>query len=259
MTWATKRQLLYTLIMIAFLGLIGFLIILPSLNKAPTCNDGKQNGDEVGIDCGGSCPLACVSEVNQISVNWVRSFKVVSGRYNAVAYLVNHNKNTAIQKINYRFRFADKDNVYIGTREGSTYVPPSGNFVVFEPAIDMGRLVPIYTTFEFTQNPFWIQVSQQKIDQLKILVSDINLENENTSPRLSATIRNTSLFQIPGVNVMAILYDKDGNAVSASRTYLDAMQGEEISKVNFTWMEPFSDKVVSKEVIPIFNIFSVKF
>ena len=25
----------------------------------PTCNDGIQNGDETGVDCGGSCPLAC--------------------------------------------------------------------------------------------------------------------------------------------------------------------------------------------------------
>ncbi|MBN2459264.1 hypothetical protein JXB28_03180 [Candidatus Woesearchaeota archaeon] len=28
---------------------------------APSCDDGFQNGDETGIDCGGSCPLACSS------------------------------------------------------------------------------------------------------------------------------------------------------------------------------------------------------
>jgi len=27
--------------------------------NTPTCSDGKQNGDETGIDCGGSCPNAC--------------------------------------------------------------------------------------------------------------------------------------------------------------------------------------------------------
>ena len=26
---------------------------------APTCNDGIQNGDEEGVDCGGSCPDSC--------------------------------------------------------------------------------------------------------------------------------------------------------------------------------------------------------
>src|SRR5271157_2786511 len=130
MTWAFKRKFFYAAIVVVFLAVSGFLIIYPHLNQAPTCTDGKQNGDETGIDCGGSCPLACTFQVNQISIRWARSFEVVPGRYNAVAYLVNSNKNTAIEKINYRFRFADKDNIYIGKREGSTYVPPSGNFAI---------------------------------------------------------------------------------------------------------------------------------
>ena len=99
----------------------------------------------------------------------------VPGRYNAVAYLVNHNKNAAIQKINYRFRFADANNVYIGKREGSTFIPPGGNFVVFEPGIDIGNSIPVYVTFEFTETPIWLQVSQEKIDQLKVFVSNIQL------------------------------------------------------------------------------------
>ena len=28
---------------------------------APTCTDGVQNGDETGVDCGGSCPTACAT------------------------------------------------------------------------------------------------------------------------------------------------------------------------------------------------------
>ena len=258
MTWAFRRQLFYVAIVLVFFGALGFLIIYPHLNQAPTCTDGKQNGTETGVDCGGSCPLACTFQVDQISILWSRAFRVVPGRYNAVAYLENHNQNTAIYKINYRFRFADKDNVYIGKREGSTYVPPSGKFAVFEPAIDMGNSVPIYTTFEFSETPVWIQVSQEKIDQLKVLVSNIDLENTDTAPTLSAVLKNTSLFQIPEVNVVAILYDAQNNAVSASRSYLDTLQGQSSADVNFTWLEPFSEKIISKEIIPIFNIFSVK-
>jgi len=258
MSWASRRKILYIAIIIAFFVVLGFLIIYPSFNQAPTCTDGKQNGDETGIDCGGSCPIACTAQVDQISILWSRAFSVVDGRYNAVAYLENHNANTAINQISYRFRFADKDNVYIGKREGTTYVPPSGKFAVFEPAIDMGNSVPVYTTFEFTQTPVWIQVPADKINQLKVLVSDIKLSNEDTSPALSATLKNTSLFQIPEVNVIAILYNASGNAVSASRTYLDVLDGEESSLVNFTWVQSFSEKVISEEIIPIFNIFSVK-
>ena len=194
MTWAFKRQVFYIVVLILFFSGVGFLIAYPVVNKAPSCFDNKQNGTETGIDCGGSCAIACLAQTDPVSILWARSFRVVPGRYNAVAYLENHNKNTAINKINYRFRFADENNIYIGQKEGSTYVPPSGRFAVFEPGINVGNSIPVYTTFEFTQTPQWITIPQEKINQLKVLVSDVVLENESTSPTLSATIKNSSFF-----------------------------------------------------------------
>lgn len=258
MTWALKRQIFYIAILVLFFAGFGFLIISPYFNKAPICTDGKQNGDETGIDCGGSCANACSTQVDQISVIWTRAFRVIPGRYNAVAYIVNHNKNAAVEKINYRFRFADAKNIYIGKREGSTFVPPGGNFVVFEPGIDIGNSVPVYVTFEFTGIPTWLQVPQEKINQLKILISNIQLLDENTLPRLSATIKNNSLFTIPNVGVVAILYDAGGNAVSTSRTYLNQLSPLQNADINFTWPEPFSGTVVAKEIIPMYDIFSAK-
>ncbi len=35
----------------------------------PTCNDGQQNGDETGVDCGGSTCPACPSACNQITLS----------------------------------------------------------------------------------------------------------------------------------------------------------------------------------------------
>ncbi len=257
-TWALRRQIFYVIVLLLFFLIFGFLIISPSLNKAPTCADGKQNGDETGVDCGVSCPSPCDFQVDQISILWARAFRVVPGRYNAVAYLVNHNKSAAVEKINYKFRFADANNVYIGKREGSTFIPPGSNFAVFEPGIDIGNSIPVYVTFEFTQIPQWLQVSQEKINQLKILISNIQLIDETTSPRMSATLKNNSLFTVPNVDVIAILYDRGGNAISASRTYLDQLNPLQTSDINFTWPEPFVGKVIAKEIIPMYNIFSVK-
>ena len=256
--WAFKRKALYLIVVVAFISGLGYLIIAPYFNQAQTCFDGKQNGTETGVDCGGSCAIACTLQVDQISILWSRAFEVVPGRYNAVAYLENHNENDAIEKISYRFRFADKDNIYIGKREGETYIPPKGKFAVFESAIDVGNSVPVYTTFEFTEAPNWIQVSKTKIDQVKVFVSNIDLEDESTEPKLSAVVKNNSLFRIPDVSFVVILYDALGNAVSASRTYLTVLEGEESANLNFTWREPIPSPVVVKEIIPMFDIFSVK-
>jgi hypothetical protein len=258
MTWAMKRQILYVLFLVIVFSIFAFLISYPYLNKPPTCSDQKQNGTETGVDCGGGCARACLFEVDKISVLWSHAFKVVPGRYNAVAYLENHNSDKVVQKIKYRFRFADQNNIYIGKREGETVVPAGTRFAVFETAIDVGNSIPVYTTFEFTETPEWVTVPKEKIDQLKIVVSDIKLENADTSPSLSATIKNNSLFIIPELDVVAILYDAKGNAISASRTYLEKLGGGEGADIHFTWPEPLPGVVITKEIIPIFNIFSVK-
>lgn len=257
MTWALKRQIFYVAVLISFIAVTAFLIIYPKLNKPPTCEDGRQNGTETGIDCGGSCARACIAEVDDLDVLWARSFRVIPGRYNAVAYVANHNKNSAVQKINYRFRFGDKNNVYIGKREGSTFVPPGGNFAIFEAAIDIGNSVPVYTTFEFSETPVWFKVPMALLDQLKVLVSNIEI-SETDKPRLSATIKNDSLFTIPNLNVVAILYSADGNAVSSSKTSVSSLAPLATATLNFTWLEPFSAPIVAKEIIPIYDVFSVK-
>lgn len=258
MAWAFKRQLFYIGVLLIFFLVLGFLVVSPYINKVPSCTDGIQNGNETGIDCGGLCSRACTFEVDKISVLWSRTFEVIPGRYNAVAYLENHNKDKAVSKIRYKFRFADKDNIYIGKRDGQTFIPASGKFAIFEAGIGVGNSVPVYTTFEFTETPVWNVISEDKIKQLKILVSNIKLEDQNTNPRLSAVIKNDSLFTVPEVSVVALLYDEKGNAVSASRTYLDVLEKEESLNINFTWPKPILEDIVAKELIPMYNVFLVK-
>ena len=93
MTWAFKRQIFSLAIVLVVFSVFGFLVFYPYFNQAPTCADSRQNGDETGIDCGGSCVRACLKEADPLSIIWSRAFKVLPGRYNAVAYIENHNKN----------------------------------------------------------------------------------------------------------------------------------------------------------------------
>jgi len=256
--WAFRRRFLYLGALILFLSVFGFWSISSLIKDLPSCQDGRQNGDETGIDCGGSCERACLYEVDQISVLWTRTFEVVPGRYNALAYLENHNPTSAVRKIKYRFRFADADNLYIGKKEGTVFIPPSGRFAVFEPGINFGNSIPIYTTFEFLETPDWVQVPEEKMREVKVLVSGSELLEETTTPRLFATVKNNSLFIIPEVDVVAILYDAFGNAVSVSRTYIEELDRGESKRVSFTWPKPFSTEIVAREIIPMYDLFSVR-
>ncbi len=128
MTWAFKRQILYAAILLVLIFVLGYFFVYPKFQRPASCTDGRENGTETGVDCGGSCVNACATDADPISVLWSRIFRVVPGRYNAIAYIENHNPTYAVDKINYRFRFADANNIYIGKREGTTYIPPAGRF-----------------------------------------------------------------------------------------------------------------------------------
>ena len=66
MTWGLKRQIFYVIVLLLFVTVFAFIILYPTFNKAPSCIDGKQNGNETGIDCGGSCANACLSQVSPL-------------------------------------------------------------------------------------------------------------------------------------------------------------------------------------------------
>ncbi|MBU6431623.1 hypothetical protein KGQ29_04640, partial [Patescibacteria group bacterium] len=75
-SWSQKRKSIYFLIFAAFLF---SFIILPAyfiFYKAPTCFDGKQNGDEKGVDCGGSCVNLCRSQYLEPNIIWSRVIEV---------------------------------------------------------------------------------------------------------------------------------------------------------------------------------------
>ncbi len=156
--WASKRKTLY----FSFLGLfvLGFIFIfvVPRFQNPPTCSDGIQNGNEGGVDCGAGCPLYCEALARPLVVVWSRSFPVVSGRYNAFALIENQNTDAAIHSLDYEFRLYDENNIFIGRKTGTTYIPHNGQRVIVEPGIDTGNRVVARTEFEWIENPIWLNL-----------------------------------------------------------------------------------------------------
>ncbi len=67
--WSRMRKRLVLIILIvAIVVLIGVPLYF-LFYKAPTCSDGLMNGDETGVDCGGSCQRLCTAESLPIVIN----------------------------------------------------------------------------------------------------------------------------------------------------------------------------------------------
>jgi len=253
MNWRFKRQLIIFLILIAVF-LVGSLFFFDFGAKA-TCFDGKKNGDETGIDCGGSCQLVCPGQSRPLVVRFQRSFRVAYGVYNAVAYVANPNPTQAIFQIPYEFRVYDSKDVLIAERTGKTFVPPNQSIAIFETDIRTGGREVTRTAFRFLQEPQWINVDK-KLANLPISVSDEKIVS-GPPPSLTATLRNNSLFELRDLSVAVILYDASGNAVAASKTLLSTVPRKKDLPLLFSWNESFSAPPVRIEIIPQIDVFNL--
>ncbi|MEI6316459.1 MAG: hypothetical protein WCO65_01880 [bacterium] len=256
MSWSFRRQLFIILLLcLVFAGVV-FAYVAPIIFQAPTCSDHKQNGTETGVDCGGGCVNLCTSDVKKPTILWYRSFLISDDVYNAVAYIENQN-SAAITAMPYEFRLYDTKGTYITRVDGTAMIPPSGRYAIIETGIKTGTAIVGTTTFEWkTPTVSWQHIAPN-ISSLRIGTSDISLNTSSSTQRLLVTVNNKSpIIPLKNVQVAAILYDKDDNAVSVSKTYIHELTAGGNLPIYFTWPRPFANPVVRYEIIPIIDVFS---
>lgn len=258
MSWASRRKIQYILGLLFFIVLVVLAFAYPSLTKKPTCFDNKQNGDEKGIDCGGSCNLFCSADVADPTILWSRAFHVVGNNYNLIALVENQNKNAAISSISYEFKVYDTNNLLIGRKVGTTYIPPNKQLAVFESRFDSGQSQVKSVTFNFLPPFVWTK-KEPTLDTLPIRVDNIIKGNDINNPSLSARINNDSVYNLPAFDVVTIIYDANHNAINASKTHKDGLQSNANTSVYFTWPEAFSGEFVTQDIFTQINPFTTNF
>lgn len=249
MSWAGKRQILYILTILLFLGVISaYPIYAIFIKHTPTCSDNIQNQDEIGVDCGGVCPRACLDQVvDQPLISWARVFPVSGSIYNLVAYIQNPNVTYIGSPTRYLFKVFDKDNTLIDVAEDTVSTPPTHIYPIFEQGFNAGKKIPDHVTFEFIENVVWFKYKGLKSE---LNVTEEVLSNATTTPRLDATISNKTTNVYKDIEVVAILYDDAGNAIQVSRTFIPILADNDSTHVSFTWPNAFDRPVATIEIIP---------
>lgn len=244
-SWSTRRKYGYFIIFIAALVV---LVVVPgffAFYRAPTCSDGKQNGAETGIDCGGSCSRLCPADFSAPKVFWSYSVKAVPGIYNSLAYVQNPNPVVEARSMNYLFKLFDEQGILVAERAGRTFVPAGQKFAVFEGGIATGKRIPARTTFEFTSVPEW--TPGPAFTKLRVVAVDLR---ETSSPRADVEVKNDSATEsYSGVGAFIVLYDQNNNRVSFSKTVIDSIGPLQTATLSFTWPEAFLSKVVRTELL----------
>jgi len=246
MSWSSRRRGIY-------FGVFGIIILLVFsfiyylfFYQEPTCTDRKQNQDEEGIDCGGVCPLVCSFETADPIVLWARTFEVSQNFYNFFALIENPNIDAKAYNTPFSFRVYDKDNVLIQERRGKIDILPRVIMPVFERTVDVGNRIPVRTIFEFTDKPVWIKTQEE---QPNLSVGSKDLTNLETTPLLKTSIQNKTTKTINNIEITAILYDNNGNAINISQTIIDSLVKNQSKDIVFTWSKPFEKTPARIEII----------
>lgn len=245
MSWARRQQTFYLGLLggIAALAVLGLLLAL--LAERPTCADGKQNRDETGVDCGGSCASLCPADVRPPAVLWSRALPVAPSLYHLVAYVENPNP-AGTSAAPYSFKVFDGKNILIAERRGTAYLLPGTVNPIIEVGVATGERVPARTFFEFTDAARFTKPARELP---RLLARGIVLV-DGAAPRVEAELANESLRDAEEVEAVAILYDEAGNAVAASRTMIDRVRRSSFVPIVFTWPEPLPAPVARVEIVP---------
>ncbi len=257
MNWAQRRQLTYLLSFFFVIGMIAFLIIRNATHVEPTCYDGKRNGDEVGVDCGGVCAFYCKAELADPKIRWVRFFEVSPGLVHAVAYIEHTYPTAGAQSASYEFKLYDENNNILTTRPGTTYLGPMGRTALVETLIPVGNTVPAVARFAFTGAIPWEKIPVE-YSQVVIKTDRYLLETFDGGTRLTASLDNQSRITFDDLDIIAILYDKDDNAIAVSKSLLATLPSQGSATVYFTWPSALEERTARVEVIPRINPFDAK-
>ncbi len=255
MNWAQRRKLAYVMAVLLVLATALSFAVHQATKVAPTCYDKKQNQGEVGVDCGGPCTFYCAKELTDPTVRWVRTFTIRPGIVHAVAYIEHDYPTAAARTLRYQFKVYDDQNTLIADRIGSTFLGPMGKTAIAETLIQTGNVIPSRVLFTILPPLPWEKIPIV-FSQVVIKTDRTLLEPFSGGTRLTATLENTSRITFQNVDVVAILYDKDDNAVTSSKAALATLPGLSSPIVIFTWPFDMPAPITRVEIIPRINPFT---
>lgn len=252
MNWAGKRKFIYAAGVIIAIILVGMYLTRDTLFPSPSCFDTKQNGYEVGIDCGGVCSLQCHSQVIPLSVTWARAVQTSSTTYDFAALVSNKNINNAPRSIGYTFTAYDNEGKIMQTKSGTTVVPVDGDFPVIEQNVHLVS-APASISATVTSNvPHYKVLENPTVPTIRI--SGTRYE-AGSIPRVYTTLTNTKRLVLRDMPVRAVLYDIDGNAFAVGQTVIPQLDKEGVKEIVFTWSRAFAQSPAQIRIFPILDPF----
>lgn len=248
MNWAVRRKVLIISLIASVLIAIAAATTFAIVYETPTCTDGKQNDDETGIDCGGSCAYQCLVDMERPVVRFARAFSPQPERYDVIAYIDNREATLEVKGMHVTAEIYDINRVLLETRKTIVDLPAGGTAPIYIPEAYRGG-APVGQVFIEIDDASLKFYAPKKKPVVPVVT---NIETQNTdAPRIRATLMNPTAFPIYDVRPVATVFDQAGNAIAASQTLVTMIGGQGEAQALFVWNVPFIEPPARVEVLPV--------
>lgn len=214
-----KRKQKITAVYGAILLVLAVLLVLWVMPN-PTCSDGKKNGVETGVDCGGLCG-ACPEIISARDVEVVKTAFVASGSeaYDLVVWLKNPNEAYGAKLVSGSFLLSGEGGKSLGeVRASSFLLPGETKYIVKQGIASIGGERVVSVTWKMGEVSW---VDMQEITGINLNIVDRKYEEVTTGvgfSKVTGLLRNDSTYDWNDVGISIVLLDRSGNLLAVHGT-----------------------------------------
>ncbi len=258
MNYRLRKQIIIAFIVFAILGLIGTGIYFKWFYQQPTCSDGKQNQDETGIDCGGSCISCERMIIKEPEIEWVKFLALKGNSYDLIAKINNPNPNFGLEKIRYTFKIYDNGGALIKEQPGTDFILPAEEKYLIEGNVTVAKSIDkVELYLEKSPKDIWRKLKAD-FERPDIYVRDKQfqyLEDRSGWAQVSGTVKNNSDFDFDTIAVTVVLFDENKEIVGVNKTEVKTVLAGEERYFSVLWFTPFRAAIKSAEAQAKTNLF----
>ncbi|MDP2655638.1 MAG: hypothetical protein Q8P17_03865 [bacterium] len=253
MSWAAGRRFIILLIVGAVVAAFVAIVGIATFYKSPSCSDSKQNQDETGVDCGGSCAYLCTEQKQPPTVLFTKAIKNGEGRVDVIAKIENKNADAAAKNVRYKVTLYSSDQSLIQEITGTMDIPPGVSVPVFVPNIPSGKQTVVNAFLDIDESSLqWFYMISST--RTMPTVSNIKQIGTISEPRIEAILTNASASVLSNIKAVVLVRNDKGDVIAASSTIILTIPAQGQATATFTWNSEFPEVPASIEVVPIVSL-----
>lgn len=246
-----NKQIFIIFVYLLLLTVLITGIFLMFFYQAPTCMDGKQNQNEIGIDCGGACSQYCVADLasQPLVISNVEALAYGSSSSDAIGTITNKNTKAALKSATYTFQAFNQGGTVVAEAAGKFSLLPGEARTVTELGLDVPQnqitKIELIVTDEnwvaftdFTEPPNIRVVNQQ----FSLLTGQAGYAEAR------GLLQNSSPYDIRTLGIVVVVRDASGKALSVNKTTMNTVQSGERRDFRLVWPQAFSGTPVSTDM-----------